>query len=266
MKVYFIGGGNMALSILNGLKDKNFIMADISIAEVDSKKRNEISELYKIKVSEKLLSIDSESVVILAVKPDQLSIVCSEIKELIKDQLIISIAAGTRIKEISKFLGSYNNVIRAMPNLCASIKKSVTPYFTNNPLSNSQVGMIESILGSTGICFSVDTEEKLDAVTALSGSGPAYIFYIIKSLINAGENLGLSREESQKLIQHTVVGAELFSRGLSDDGLESLITKVSSKGGTTEQAINVFKNRRINEIIEEAVTAAHKRSKEIGGD
>ena len=147
MKVYFIGGGNMALSILNGLKDKNFIMADISIAEVDSKKRNEISELYKIKVSEKLLSIDSESVVILAVKPDQLSIVCSEIKELIKDQLIISIAAGTRIKEISKFLGSYNNVIRAMPNLCASIKKSVTPYFTNNPLSNSQVGMIENILG-----------------------------------------------------------------------------------------------------------------------
>jgi len=266
MKIYFIGGGNMAISILNGLSDNNFSMSNVSIAEIDTKKRREISELYEIKVSDKFINIEQGSVVILAVKPDQLKAVCSDIKELIKNQLIISIAAGVRIKDISNYLGGSNNIVIAMPNLCASIKESVTPYFTLSQLSKTHDEIVKNILGSIGNCFSVDSESKLDAVTALSGSGPAYIFYIINSLVNAGEKLGLSRIESQKLVQHTIIGAELFSRNLDSDNLESLIEKVSSKGGTTEQAIHVFRNKNLNGIIEEAIMAAHKRSKEIGGD
>ena len=266
MKIYFIGGGNMAVSILNGLKNKNFLMSDIYVAEINDKRRDEISETYKVKSTEKITFIEKGSVLILAVKPDQLSFVCSEIKNLIKDQLIISIAAGVRIKDICGYLGGYNNVVRAMPNLCASIQKSITPYFSLNSLLNNQEKIIKNILGSIGICFSVDDESKLDAVTALSGSGPAYIFYIINALIKAGESLGLTRLESQQLTQHTIIGAELFSRGLDNDALENLIKKVTSKGGTTEQALKVFKSKNLNGIIEEAIIAAHKKSKEIGNN
>ena len=264
MKIYFIGGGNMAVSILNGLRDKKFLMSDICVAEINDKRRKEISETYKIKCTEKFISIDKEGVLILAVKPDQLSLVCSEIKNLIGGQLIISIAAGVKIKTISEYIGGNKNVIRAMPNLCASIQKSITPYFSSNLLSDDQDKTIKAVLNSIGVCFSVDNESKLDAVTALSGSGPAYIFYIINALIKAGESLGLSRLESQRLTQHTIIGAELFSRGLDNDGLDSLIEKVTSKGGTTEEALKVFESKGLNAIIEEAIIAAHKKSKEIG--
>jgi pyrroline-5-carboxylate reductase len=264
MKIYFIGGGNMAVSILNGLRDKKFLMSDICVAEINDKRRKEISETYKIKCTEKFISIDKEGVLILAVKPDQLSLVCSEIKNLIGGQLIISIAAGVQIKTISEYIGGNKNVIRAMPNLCAGIQKSITPYFSSNLLSDDQDKTIKAVLNSIGVCFSVDNESKLDAVTALSGSGPAYIFYIINALIKAGEGLGLSRLESQQLTQHTIIGAELFSRGLDSDGLNNLIKKVSSKGGTTEEALKVFENKGLNAIIEEAIIAAHKKSKEIG--
>ena len=264
MKIYFIGGGNMAVSILNGLRGKKFLMSDICVAEINDKKRREISETYKIKCTENFTSIDKKGVLILAVKPDQLSLVCSEIKNLIEDQLIISIAAGVKIKNISEYFGGNKNVIRAMPNLCASIQKSITPYFSSNILSDDQDKIIKAILSSIGICFSINNESKLDAVTALSGSGPAYIFYIINALIKAGESLGLSRLESQQLTQHTILGAELFSRGLDNDGLDNLIEKVTSKGGTTEEALKVFESKGLNAIIKEAITAAHKKSKEIG--
>ena len=138
MKIYFIGGGNMAVSILNGLKNKNFLMSDIYVAEINDKRRDEISETYKVKSTEKITFIEKGSVLILAVKPDQLSFVCAEIKNLIKDQLIISIAAGVRIKDICGYLGGYNNVVRAMPNLCASIQKSITPYFSLNSVLDYQ--------------------------------------------------------------------------------------------------------------------------------
>ena len=264
MKIYFIGGGNMAVSILNGLRDKKFLMSDIYVAEINNKRREEISETYKIKCTENFTSIDKEGVLMLAVKPDQLSFVCSKIKNLIEDQLIISIAAGVKAKIISEHLGGNKNIIRAMPNLCASIQKSITPYFSLNSLSDNQKKIIKDILSSIGICFSVDNESKLDAVTALSGSGPAYIFYIINALIKTGESMGLSRLEAQQLTQHTIIGAELFSRGLDSNDLEILIKKVTSKGGTTEEALKVFERKGLNEIIEEAIIAAHKRSKEIG--
>ena len=264
MKIYFIGGGNMAVSILNGLRNKKFLMSDVCVAEINDKKRREISETYKIKCTENFTSIDKKGVLILAVKPDQLSFACSEIKNLIEGQLIISIAAGIKIKTISEHLGGDKNVIRAMPNLCASIQKSITPYFSSNLLLDDQDKIIKAILSSIGICFSINNESKLDAVTALSGSGPAYIFYIINALIKAGESLGLSRLESQQLTQHTILGAELFSRGLDNDGLDNLIEKVTSKGGTTEEALKVFESKGLNVIIKEAITAAHKKSKEIG--
>ena len=264
MKIYFIGGGNMAVSILNGLKEKKFLMSDICVAEINEERRKKISETYKIKSVEKITYIDKEGLVILAVKPDQLGLASSNIRNLIGDQLIISIAAGVKIKTISEYIGGNKNVIRAMPNLCAGIQKSITPYFSSNLLSDDQDKTIKAVLNSIGVCFSVDNESKLDAVTALSGSGPAYIFYIINALIKAGEGLGLSRLESQQLTQHTIIGAELFSRGLDSDGLNNLIKKVSSKGGTTEEALKVFENKGLNAIIEEAIIAAHKKSKEIG--
>jgi len=264
MKIYFIGGGNMAVSILNGLKEKKFLMSDICVAEINEGRRKKISETYKIKSVEKITSIDKEGLVILAVKPDQLGLASTNIRNLIGDQLIISIAAGVKAKIISRHLGGNKNIIRAMPNLCASIQKSITPYFSLNSLSDNQNKIIKDILGSIGICFSVENESKLDAVTALSGSGPAYIFYIINALIKAGESMGLSRLEAQQLTQHTIIGAELFSRGLDSDGLESLIKKVTSKGGTTEEALKIFESKGLNEIIEEAIIAAHKKSKEIG--
>jgi len=263
MKLYFIGGGNMAISFLNGLRNKKFPMSDICVAEIDNEKRKYLSDIYKIKTAKKFTSIEQESILILAVKPNELSLVCNEIKSLISNQLVISIVAGIRIKSICSYLNS-KNVIRAMPNLCASIQQSITPYFSLNELSNDQEKIVGEILNSIGTCFSVLDESKLDAVTALSGSGPAYIFYIINALIKAGENIGLSRSESQQLTQQTIIGSEIFSRGLDNDALVSLIKKVSSKGGTTEEALKIFENKDLNKIIEEAIMAAYTRSKEIG--
>jgi pyrroline-5-carboxylate reductase len=135
MKIYFIGGGNMAVSMLNGLRDKNFLMSDICVAEINEERRRKISETYKIKSVEKITSIDKEGVLILAVKPDQLDFVSSNIKNLITSQLIISIAAGVKAEIINRYLGGNKNIIRAMPNLCASIQRSITPYFSLNSLS-----------------------------------------------------------------------------------------------------------------------------------
>lgn len=265
MKIYFMGGGNMTQAILKGLISQKFSMSNVYIAEINSTHRKDLELNYKVKTNENFKALEDNAILILAVKPDQLQVACNNLKNLLTNQLVISIVAGIKVKNITSWLGDYNNIIRAMPNLCAKIQKSITALYSPKSLSSEQYAIVENTLQSIGKTLWVSNESKLDAVTALSGSGPAYIFYIINALIKAGQDIGLSLKEAQDLSYATISGASLFAKDNLND-LERLIQDVSSKGGTTEQAIDIFEKKKLNEIIKEAVIAAYKRSKKIGGE
>lgn len=265
MKIYFVGGGNMTQAIIKGLINQKFSMSNVHIAEINSAHRKDLELNYQVKTNENFKVLEDNAILILAVKPDQLQTACYNLKNLLTNQLVISIVAGIKIKNITSWLGDYNNIIRAMPNLCAKIQKSITALYSSKSLSSEQHALVENTLQSIGKTLWVNNESKLDAVTALSGSGPAYIFYIINAFIKAGQDIGLSLKEAQDLSYATISGASLFAKD-NLNNLDQLIQDVSSKGGTTEQAIYIFEQKKLNEIIKEAVIAAHKRSKKIGGE
>ena len=182
--------------------------------------------------------------------------------------LIISIAAGVTTNSIAKSLGENFNkakIVRAMPNLCAKKGMAITglygdpDYFENGDTSEGM--LISKIFTSIGQALWVGKESDLDSVTAISGSGPAYIYYIMNAMIDAAIELGLERSDAQRLVTQTIIGAGETGKNIGN--LEDEIIKVSSKGGTTEKAIDVFKQKKLDVIIKQAVKAAHKRSKEL---
>ena len=180
---------------------------------------------------------------------------------------IISIAAGITTKKIDGYLGGYGagKLIRAMPNLCAKKGMAMTglygdPYYFENGTS-SEGKLISEIFKSIGQVLWVDNESELDSVTAISGSGPAYIYFIMNAMIEAAQELGLEKSVAQKLVVQTIIGAG--ETGKDIDNLKREIINVSSKGGTTEKAIDIFKQTKLDAIIKLAVNAAHERSKEL---
>jgi pyrroline-5-carboxylate reductase len=222
----------------------------------------------------KLKNLD---IVLLAVKPAQIKSVCAQIKPLIKNlPLIISIAAGVTTAKLKKYLNDDDTyIVRAMPNLCAKTGTSITGLFgishklelklVAKPFGakgGTKLGKkVSKIFSSFGQVLWVELESDLDSVTAISGSGPAYIYFIMNAMIEAAIELGLKKSDAQRLVAQTIIGAG--ETGKDIDNLESEIIKVSSKGGTTEKAISIFKQKKLDTIIKQAVKAAHKRSKEL---
>jgi pyrroline-5-carboxylate reductase len=206
---------------------------------------------------------------LLAVKPAQIKSVCAQLKPLIEEEpLIISIAAGVNSLKIKQYLGGYSGhkFVRAMPNLCAKKAMAITGLFGDSDWYGKKGGTVygqrvNKIFTPIGQVFWVEQESDLDSVTAISGSGPAYIYYIMNAMIDAAEEIGLKRSDAQRLVAQTIIGAG--ETGKDIDNLESEIIKVSSKGGTTEKAISIFKQKKLDTIIKQAVKAAHKRSKEL---
>ena len=205
----------------------------------------------------------------MAVKPAQIKSVCTQLKPLIEEQpLIISIAAGVNSLKIKQYLGGHSNnkFARAMPNLCAKKAKAITGLFGDPDSFGKKGGTIyahavNKIFTPIGQVLWVEQESALDTVTAMSGSGPAYIYYIMNAMIDVGTELGLGKSDAQRLVTQTFIGAAETGKDIYD--FESEIIKVSSKGGTTEKAIDVFKQKKLDIIIKQAVKAAHKRSKEL---
>ena len=294
---YFVGFGNMAQAIYKKMDKKAY--GHIGILETDEKCK-ELDTIIKTldgrlkgEGSSKDFYLTAETFVanwdwwefnwvnvtgsdifLFAVKPTDVKFACQsyfgffEWEASQNHPLIISIAAGVTNGCIAKYLGEYfdvNRIVRAMPNLCAKKGMSMTglygnlDYFENGDSSEGK--LISEIFTSIGQVLWVDKESDVDSVTAISGSGPAYIYYIMNAMIDAAEELGLEKSVAQKLVAQTIIGAGETGKDIKN--LESEIIKVSSKGGTTEKAIDVFKQKKLDTIIKQAVKAAHKRSKEL---
>ena len=262
MKINFIGGGNMTQAIINGLINNGSKKNDIHVIETDPSQRSKIHSEMDITSSD-TFDMAEDSIVILAVKPNQIQSVCGSIKSYLNNHLIISIAAGVRIQKLSEWLGGYNNIIRAMPNIGAKIQEGITALYADDKVSNKNKDAATDILMAIGKIMWINNEEKMDAVTALSGSGPAYVFMFISALIEAGQKIGLTEEEAQQLTFSTLHGSTLLSENNLGD-LNNLIDSVTSKGGTTEQGLKILNDNNFKKIIHQATEGAFSRAKEIG--
>ncbi len=275
-KLYFIGYGHMAEAIYQRL-DKS-LFENIFLIEKDDDRRISIDKKKhgKTQLLKSLHGIKfcNSDIVILAVKPNQIKLICNEINSLIIEKkdlpVVISIAAGVTTTSIKDFiiqenlshLQNFLNIYRAMPNLCASNGDSITGLFGSSvsDITNTK-NTVSEIFSSVGEILWVKKEADLNIVTAISGSGPAYIFYIMEVMINSAQELGLSEKDAKKLVTMTLIGSGKM--GLSIQNLKEQISKVSSKGGTTEAALKVFEKENLGLIFNQAIEAAHARSKEI---
>ena len=275
-KLFFVGYGHMAEAIYQRLDKSPY--ENIFLIEKDDERRIYIDK-KKYAKTQSLKNLDgiefyNSDIIILAVKPNHIQSICKEINSLILEKkdfpIIISIAAGvttTSIKDciiqdnLSELQSSLN-IFRAMPNLCAINGDSVTGLFGNSTEDAfNPKNTVSEIFNSVGEILWVKKESDLNIVTAISGSGPAYIFYIMEAMIKSAQELGLSEEDAKKLVTMTVIGSGKM--GISIKNLKDQIFKVSSKGGTTEAALHIFDKENLDLIFNQAIKAAHAKSKEI---
>jgi pyrroline-5-carboxylate reductase len=266
MNISFIGGGNMARAIIGGLKNNDFDMTAITVIDPDEEKRKQLAAEFNVQVSDSYVENDNiklNHVIVLAVKPQQMKEVCTQLSHKISTQLIISIAAGIRTVDISRWLGNYPSIVRVMPNTPAQIQAGVSALFALPKVTQAQQSQASTILDAVGMTLWLNDEAKMDAVTAISGSGPAYVFYLIEALQDAAISLGMTAEESSMLAVQTFAGASLLA-SQSETDIQTLRAQVTSKGGTTEQGILALESANIKNIILAAAKAAADKSKSLG--
>jgi len=269
----FIGGGNMAKSLIGGLITAGISPSDITVAEPDGRQRQSLEQSYKINSS-----IDNNAtlqcdIIIFAVKPQLLKTVCQQLdtnsgENQKKPALFISIAAGVKSTDINRWLNhnhldgqqkKQHAIVRCMPNTPSLLQCGASGLFANKQVSDGQKQQAENIMQAVGIVIWVSSEDQLNAVTAVSGSGPAYFFLMMEAMQQAGERLGLSTEVAQKLVLQTALGAARMAIE-SDIPAAELRKNVTSKGGTTEQAILSFQSADFQQTVLNALTAANDRS------
>lgn len=265
MKLGFIGGGNMAQALITGLKIQNFAMQNITVIELDASKRAELSQNLGVNATDDLYSIQPCDVIVLAIKPQQLSSLAKTLAPLLKNQLVISIAAGIRLADLSRWLGNYTTIIRAMPNTPAQIQAGITGLYAMPSVSQTQITLADLVLSAAGSTLWLESEEKLDAITAISGSGPAYVFYLIEALQEAALQLGLTESQAKQLSLATFKGASLLAN-TSHTPVATLREQVTSKGGTTEQGLLSLQNSQVKQAIMLAAQKACERAKTLGDE
>jgi pyrroline-5-carboxylate reductase len=257
----FIGAGNMAGSIIGGLVTKSYPADKIIACDINQEKLSQLQSDFNIRCEGDInQAVSQAEIVILAVKPQVMQSVCSEISLASHSPLFISIAAGLREKDINGWLGGGLPMVRCMPNTPALVAQGAAGLYANQYVTELQKQQAESIMQSTGITVWVNSESLLDAVTAISGSGPAYFFLFIEALEKAGIQLGLDAETSAKLARQTALGAATMSIGKD---VINLRKQVTSPGGTTEQAIASFISSDIYGMVAQATAAANTRSTEL---
>lgn len=258
----FIGAGNMARSLIGGLISSGVKSTQLFATDPNEEARKALSDDFSMQTfSDNQQLVDKCDVIVFAVKPQVLKQVATTLTA--KDSaLYLSIAAGIPSESLNKWLGSEKAVVRAMPNTPSLVQSGASGLFANTKVSAKQKEMAESILRSVGLTVWLENEAQLDAVTALSGSGPAYFFLVMEAMEKAGEKLGLSAENARLLAVQTGFGATKLALEMNDSP-EELRKKVTSPGGTTAQAINVFEQQGLIEIFAQAMQAAHDRAEEI---
>lgn len=262
-RICFIGAGNMAQAIMSGLINNGVAPAQIrATARTESTQKQVTDTLAVLCDSDNIAACQDANVVVLAVKPQGLKAVCEQLKEVIQPgALIISVAAGIRAQSLEAWLGP-KALVRCMPNTPSSIGLGASGYYCNGLVSEQQKVLAQQILSAVGLAIEVMDEAQIDAVTAVSGSGPAYFFLFIESMIDAGVKLGLSREQASLLAQQTARGAAELAAKSSDD-VSTLRNKVTSPNGTTQRAIETFEAAQLRDIVDQAMTACAQRADEL---
>lgn len=261
-KIGFIGAGNMARSLIGGLISSGVKSKNLFATDPNEEIRNALTNDFSIQTfAENQQLIDECDVVVFAVKPQALKSVAESIKAK-ESSLYLSIAAGIPSESLNRWLGSNKAVVRSMPNTPSLVLSGASGLFANSDVTEEQKDIAESILRAVGVTVWVDDEKQLNAVTALSGSGPAYFFMVLEAMEKAGEVLGLPAETARLLAIQTGVGATKLALEMEDSPAE-LRKKVTSPGGTTERAVELFKHLGLTEIFGEAMTAARDRAEEL---
>jgi pyrroline-5-carboxylate reductase len=263
MKISFIGGGNMARAMISGLLAQGCPATDIMVVEMDHDRRAGLKEDFGVHVACELPAAASSDVIVLAVKPQQLRDVAIFLGSLLDTQLVVSIAAGVRCSDLVRWLGDYGAVVRVMPNTQAQIQAGVSALYAAPGTTAEQRRMAGTLLAAVGSCVWLEDEALMDVVTAISGSGPAYVFYFLEALQQAGAELGLTPGQARVLAMQTFLGAAQLAIN-SEHDFATLRAQVTSKGGTTEQALLSMETSLVREGIIRAIHAAAHRSAELG--
>ncbi len=263
--IAFIGGGNMARSLVGGLIADGVSASNLRVADVNAQALESLRSHYSVATfTDNSAAVQGAQVVLLAVKPQAARAVAIELGALLERQrpLIISIVAGVRSADLVRWLGYAAAVVRTMPNTPALVQSGATALHANRAVNAAQRAQAESILRAVGLTLWLDNEEQMDAVTALSGSGPAYFFLVMELMQRAGTALGLPPETARLLTLQTAFGAAKMALESPEDAA-TLRHRVTSPGGTTEQALKVFEERGLEKIFGDALAAAARRAQEL---
>lgn len=254
----------MASSLIRGMIAKGAEKDAIWAADLDAEKLDTLKSECAIKTASSVDIAKTADIIVLAVKPQVMKIVCTELKALLgkRSPLIISIAAGVTTSHLCHWIGARSAVVRCMPNTPALVGKGASGLFANEHVSEPQKKLAEKVMASVGICVWVEQESAIDAITALSGSGPAYFFLFMESMQKSAQEMGLSEDVARILTNQTALGAAGLAMS-SNETTERLRLNVTSPGGTTEQAINQFQLGNLPKLVDTALKSAHARSIEL---
>ena len=264
MKIAFLGGGNMASALIGGLIAKGHDASRISVVELSPAAREKLGARYPVRVTtapdDAMKGADT---LVLAVKPQDRKRALASLGSEVRSALVISVAAGIKLETLSRWLGGHRKIVRCMPNTPGLIGAGITGLFASADVSSAEKQKAEGILRTVGEVVWLADEKLIDPVTAVSASGPAYVFWFIEQLAAAAVKLGLPKDDALKLAKHTVLGAAQLALS-SEDPPETLRKNVTSKGGTTEAALKVFDEEQLAERFIRAVEAASRRGAELG--
>lgn len=269
-KISFIGGGNMAQALISGLLGRGIKPNDITVADpsqdirdvLKSQKINTVDPTGTTDTNNPQIAAKTADVIVVAVKPQVMDKVVADFADVLDRQLVISVAAGLSTDSLSKMLGGYQNIVRAMPNTPAMIQKGATGLYANDSISETDKQLAATLMAASGLVSWVEQEEQLHAVTAVSGSAPAYFFYMIESMIEAGVEQGLDRKQAAALAMQTALGAAQMAI-TSGEAPAELRRKVTSPNGTTQAAIESLQQDDFAGIIKKAMQACYTRSEQI---
>nr|VFK20419.1 MAG: pyrroline-5-carboxylate reductase [Candidatus Kentron sp. LPFa] len=264
--ISFIGGGNMATSLIGGIIETGHDRKRLRVADPDAARRKALEEHFGIRTDENnVRAMEGADTVVFAVKPEFMRRVVVETADVIETHrpLVVSIAAGIREPDIRRWLGFDAAIVRAMPNTPALVKSGATALYANAEVTPEQRDRAESLLRAVGITLWVRMETHMDSVTALSGSGPAYFFLVMEILEGIGRDLGLPQDQARLLTLETAFGAAKMVLESSDEP-RTLRARVTSPGGTTERALAVLEQGELAALFGRALRAAHQRSIELG--
>lgn len=270
-KIIFIGGGNMAQALISGLLGRGAAAEAITVSDPSADIRAQLSDKGITGVDpvgqadEARAAVADADVVLLAVKPQVMKQVVAGFADVLKSQLVISVAAGLSTDNLSEMLQGYRTIVRAMPNTPAMIQMGATGLYAGAAISDDQRQLAYEVMAASGLVMWVEDEEQMHAVTAVSGSAPAYFFYFIESMIDGAMALGLDRKQAAALAMQTALGAAQMSIA-SDETPAELRRKVTSPNGTTQAAIESMQANQIGEHIQQAMRACYQRSQALSAE